>query len=381
MGPKTSVSAKAGIVPSTICSSQILTPTTDGRILFQPHDTDPQLINAEYELPSRSKYMTGGAVQKANELPVNGSRPVTVDVENVRPRDVVELMWDPSKTLDSLRAVRIAAEEESQKAINWYWNSKRWKARLSRGIQLWALALTALAGIGPIGLQLLKSYRPNLLPQLDSGLIAAICVGTAAALLGLDKAFGFSSGWTRYVLTATSMTKLLHEFRMDWVALVAAAKNPTEPDEQTKLIQRAKDFISNIQNIVLQETKDWATEFQNNMAQMEKDLKSQLETLKTQVEQNAKQKEDTSKPGAIELTVANADKTDGFHFDVILESAAGKVADSVSNAKVWTKLGTSPGQYKLTIEAKVKGSFLGTSSVLDIKPAEIVKPSLELPIS
>jgi hypothetical protein len=168
---------------------------------------------------------------------------------------------------------------------------------------------------------------------------------------------------------------------MDWVALVAAAKNPPDPDEQTKLIQRAKDFISNIQNIVLQETKDWATEFQNNMAQMEKDLKAQLETLKSQVEQNAKQKEDTSKPGAIELTVANADKTDGFHFDVILESAAGKFADSVSNAKVWTRLGTSPGQYKLTIEAKVKGSFLGTSSVLDIKPAEIVKPSLELPIS
>jgi hypothetical protein len=111
------------------------------------------------------------------------------------------------------------------------------------------------------------------------------------------------------------MTKLLHEFRMDWVALVAAAKDLPTTDEQAKLIQRAKDFISNIQNMVLQETKGGATEFQNNMAQMEKDLKSQLGT-----------------------TVASADRTDGFHFDVILESTAGKVADSVSNAKIWLDL-------------------------------------------
>jgi hypothetical protein len=303
-------------------------------------------------------------------------RDVPVDGENVRPREIVEVMWDPSKTMDSLRAVRMAVEEEGQKAINWYWKSKRWKARLSRQIQFWALALTALAGIGPIAIQFARSYNPAFLPKLDSGLIAALFVGTAAALLGLDKAFGFSSGWTRYVLTATSLTKLLHEFRMDWVVLVAAAKNPPGPDEQARLIQRAKDFISNIQNMVLQETKDWATEFQNNMAQMEKDLKSQLDTLKVQVEQNVR----SSTLGAIELTVANADKTDGFHFDVILESAGGKIADSVSNAKVWARIGTSPGLYKVTVEGKVKGSPLAASSILDIKPAETMRSSLELPI-
>jgi hypothetical protein len=314
-------------------------------------------------------------VPKPNDQP-NRPGTVSVDEENVRPREIAVVMWDPSKTLESLRQIRMAVEEEGQKVINWYWNSKRWKARLSRGIQLWALVLTALAGIGPISIQLLKSYQPSPIPSPDSGLIAAICVGTAAALIGLDKAFGFSSGWTRYVLTATSLTKLLHEFRMDWVALVAAAKNPPDPDEQARLIQRAKDFISSIQSLVLQETKDWATEFQNNMAQMEKDLKSQLDTLKAQVEQSAR----SSAPGAIELTVANADKTDDFHFDVTLESAGGKVADSVSNGKVWARIGTSPGQYKVTVAAKVKGSPLATSAIFNIKSAETTKSSLELPI-
>jgi len=304
----------------------------------------------------------------------------TVDEKNVRPRDAADIMWNAAEPLQSLRDLRKAAEEEAQKAIDWYWKSKRWKATLSRAIQLYALVLTALAGIAPIVIQVLRNSGMNIPMRFDSGAIASLCVGTAAALIGLDKAFGFSSGWTRYVLTATSMTKLLHEFRMDWVALVSATNDSPTLEQQAGLIQRAKDFISGVQSMVLQETKDWATEFQNNMAQMEKDLKSQLDTLKAEVEKTTKEKEDASKPGAMELTVTNADKTDGFHFDVVLEGASGKVADSVSNSKVWAKIAAAPGQYKITVDAKCKGNSFGTSSVIEVKPCETAKASLELPI-
>src|SRR5262249_40799967 len=186
-------------------------------------------------------------------------------------------------------------------------------------------------------------------------------VGLAAALLGLDKAFGYSSGWTRYVLTATAMTKLLHEFRMDWLAQSAASAVPPAPEQQSALIQRAKEFVSAIQGMVAQETKDWATEFQSNMAQMEKDLKTQLDALKAQVEKGAKEKEAATKPGAIELTVTNADKTDGFSFDVVLEGQPGKFTDSISNSKVWTRINTAPGQYRIGIHAKSKGNIISTS--------------------
>ncbi len=299
---------------------------------------------------------------------------------NIRPRPAVDIMWDPDNPVQSLRDLRKAAEEEGQKAIDWYWRSKRWKCRLSRWIQLLALILTALAGIAPIVVQLLKSKSIGFPTDFDSGTFSTLSIGLAAALLGLDKAFGFSSGWTRYVLTATTMTKLLHEFRLDWVALVATAQNPPTPEQQTGLIQRAKDFVSTIQGLVLQETKDWATEFQSNMAQMEKDLKSQLDTLKAQVEKTAKAKEDASKPGAIELTVTNADKTDGFRFDVILEGPSGKFTDAVSNAMVWTRINTAPGQYKVTIDAKAKANPIATSTVIDVKPGETAKYSLALPM-
>jgi hypothetical protein len=311
------------------------------------------------------------------------------DQSNIRAHQTVDVMWDNNDPVSSLRAVRKNAEDEGQKAIDWYWRKKSWKSNPSQAIQFSALILTAAAGILPVIVQIVKNLRPSPFPpNFDSGPIATLCVGIAASMIGLDKAFGYSSGWTRYVLTATTMTKVLQEFRFDWVAMVAAAAVPPTLEEQAKLIGRAKDFVSTVQGMVLQETKDWATEFQSNMAQMEKDLKTQLDTLRAQVDKTIKDKEDAvrqseqaAKPGSIELTLTNGDKTDGFRFDVRLESARDKFSDTASNSKVWTRINVPPGQYKLTVDAKAKGSAIATSMVLDVKPGETAKPSLTLPIA
>jgi hypothetical protein len=301
------------------------------------------------------------------------------NIQNIRPEEPVSIGWDSADPAKSLQHIRNAVETEGQKAIDWYWKAKRWKRIPSQWIQFFALALTAAAGLVPIILQLVKNAGAA--KGFDSGPLASLFVGIAAALLGLDKAFGYSSGWTRYVLTATSMTKLLHEFRMDWVALWAAAAVPPTAEQQAAMIQRAKKFISTIQGMVAQETKDWATEFQSNMAQMEKDLKAQLDSLKAQVDKGAADKEAAIKPGGIELTVTNADKTDSFSFDVVLEAQSGKSMDSVSNAKIWTRINTAPGQYRISVNAKSKGSIISTSTIVDVKPGDTAKPSVTLPIA
>jgi hypothetical protein len=310
------------------------------------------------------------------------------DNKNNRPTRNIRLepahiIWDSTDPAKSLQEIRAAVDLEGQKAIDWYWQRKKWKRIPAQFVQFLALFLTAAAGLVPILLQVFKNYRvnPAWLPT-DSGPLAAIFVGFAAALLGLDKAFGFSSGWVRYVLTATSMTKLLQEFRIDWIALSAGCGSAADPlAARCAAIQRAKEFISAMQGMVEQETKDWAAEFQSNMAQMEKDLKVQLDSMKAQVEKAAKDKEVASKPGAIELTVANADKTDGFSFDVVLEGQSGKSTDSVSNAKVWTRINIVPGQYKVTINAKFTGIAASTSTVVVVNPGETEKPSVTLPIA
>jgi hypothetical protein len=297
-------------------------------------------------------------------------------IRNILPEEPDRIDWNAEDPAKSLQRIRNIAEVEGQKAIDWYWREKRWKRIPSQWIQFSALVLTAAAGLVPIVVQIVKNAGGP--ANFDSGPFASLFVGIAAALLGLDKAFGYSSGWTRYVLTATSLTTLLHEFRMDWILLSAASGTPTTT---AAMIQRAKEFVSAVQGMVAQETKDWATEFQSNMAQMEKDLKAQLDSLKAQVEKEAKAKQAAAKPGAIETAVTNADKTDGFTFDVTLEGQLGKSADSVSNANGWVQINVAPGQYKLSVTAKYKGSTVSVSTVIDVKPGEIAKPSVTLPIT
>jgi hypothetical protein len=301
------------------------------------------------------------------------------NIRNIRPEEPDRIAWDSADPAKSLRDIRNVVELEGQKAVDWYWKAKRWKRLPSQWIQFSALVLTAAAGLVPIILQLIKNSGAA--KNFDSGPLASLFVGIAAALLGLDKAFGYSSGWTRYVLVATSMTKLLHEFRMDWVALSAALAAPPTAEQQAAMIQRAKEFVSTIQGMVAQETKDWASEFQSNMAQMEKDLKAQLDSLKAQVNKEVKDREAATKPGAIELTLTNADKTDGFSFDVVLEGQSGKSTDSVSNARVWTRINAAPGQYRVSINARSKGNIASTSTIVDVKPGETAKPTVTLPLA
>ena len=294
--------------------------------------------------------------------------------DDIRAKDAQGFGWDASDPKKSLEAVKAVVEQEGADAIGWYWRAKRWKRLCSRGIQFLALSLTAAAAIFPIVVQIFG------LRNIDSGLWASLLVGVAAALLGLDKAFGFSSGWTRYVLTATSMTKQLHDFRMDWIAMAAAADSNPKPEQQAAMVQRAKDFIAAIQGMVLQETKDWATEFQNNMAQMEKDLKSQLENLKMQMDKADQEKKDADKPGAIELTVTNADKTDGYTFDVDMEGKGGSAKATVQNCKVWPHLEVKPGQYTLYLTAKWNGTAVRTSKIVHVKPGATEEVSVPIPL-
>jgi SMODS and SLOG-associating 2TM effector domain 2 len=291
------------------------------------------------------------------------------------------LNWDQTNTVKSLQDLRTFVEDEAGKTAEWYWREKNKKKIPSQRIQRFALLLTAAAGLTPIIIQVIKNWDVTKFKGFDSGPLASLLVGLAAALLGLDKAFGYSSGWVRYVLTATSMTKLLQEFRLDWVAIYSASSAPPTAEQQASLIQRAKTFVSDVQGLVLQETKDWATEFQSNMAQMEKDVKAQLDALKAQVDKIAKEREAGAVPGAIELTVANADKTDGFQYDVTLEGKGGKVSGVAASSKVWTQINTSPGQYKVTISAKAKGVPVSSSTVFAVQPGETVKVPLSLDIA
>ena len=211
--------------------------------------------------------------------------------KDIRPQPPDYFKWDPSQPANSMDDFRKFVELEAQKTIDWYWSAKKLKKLPSEGVQFFSLVLTAAAGLVPIVIQILRQVAPGIFPSItDSGPFASLLVGLAAGLLGLDKAFGYTSGWVRYTLTASTMTALLHDFRVDWIALSATSASPPTTDQQAALIKRAKDFVTAIQASLLQETKEWATEFQGNTGQLEMDVKSQLDALKAQMDKASQDK-------------------------------------------------------------------------------------------
>jgi hypothetical protein len=281
------------------------------------------------------------------------------------------LTWNCADIPASLQEVLKYVEQEAKKAIDWYWRNKRGKSFLSRWVQFCAVVLTSAAAIVPIIGQLLGKE------VLKNGLWASLLVGLAAALLALDKAFGFSSGWARYILAATNIRKSLEEFRMDWASLAAkACPNPT-PEQVQALIQRAKEFRIAVEMIVLQETRDWVTEFQNNIAQLDKDVTAQFAALKAQTEKAAQ----GSQPGSLQLTVPNADKCDGAKIEITLEDPTGTIAEeAVTGSKTWARLNLAPGQYRVSVKATAGGKPVSASAAVIVKPAEMVQAQISLPI-
>jgi hypothetical protein len=285
--------------------------------------------------------------------------------------------WDPENPSDSLKNIFSYVIGEASKSTNWYWHNKGSKARLSQIIRFMAWILAAVGGLLPVIGSLFGKYFPQL--EFTNSLWASLLLGIAAALIGLDKAFGYSSGWARYVLTATNIRKSLEEFRMDWADLMAKAGTPLKTaDQVTPLIERARQFRSDVEALVLQETKDWVTEFQSSMAQMEKDVAAQLSNLKAQIDKTIQAREATSQPGAIQLTIVNPTKAVAGTLKVTLTDSKNQSVQGAVTGASWAKINLTPGQYQLTVEATINGQPFLDQKVVIVEPGKTATPQTTL---
>lgn len=309
----------------------------------------------------------------------------------------VALAWQKGNLaalLDELRRYVLATAKRSE---DWYWARKKTKAWMARVIQWIAILATGIAGIAPIAARLTlfagvsKWLGTQGISHVDSGLFASLLIGGGAALLTIDRIAGISSGWTRYVLTATAIRAASEEFRLDWYGLVAQAGPEPTPEQGAAMIQRAKVFSMAIEALITKETQDWATEFRQNMNTLEQGLKVQVEQAKidrdkadqeakTKAEQEKAEREKEAQPGSLEASVPNANTTDDFQFRARLEGKSGLVVDEpVKGSETWTQLALPGGSYKLTISGSIKKQTLSSSMVVAIKPGETTKSSLSLP--
>lgn len=149
-------------------------------------------------------------------------------------------------------------------------NRKTREARYSRFLRGAAIILTALGGLMPV---LQGLFGTGTFAAF--GQIGYIFLALAAACVGFDKFFGFSSGWVRFMTTEMAIQQDLAEFQMDWMLLMAemGEKQPSS-DMIQKVLLRLKEFRLQIIRRISQEMQMWAGEFNSNLLQLEKSVQA-----------------------------------------------------------------------------------------------------------
>ena len=130
-------------------------------------------------------------------------------------------------------------------------------------------------------LSILQETQANLIPILSlapgipdpfkiPAVYASVALLVAAALVGLDRFFGFSSGWMRYMLTQQQIGESLRAFVIDW-----EADRLSWPDGQpdsaaiARMLARTRTFSQDLDHLVREETRAWMTEFSDALRQID----------------------------------------------------------------------------------------------------------------
>jgi len=274
---------------------------------------------------------------------------------------------DPARALDSIRQyaeMKVAAE------WSWYQSKKKWNSDRSQWLRWLALLLSILGGLVPL-LIALFSGRPDwwwftrAFGSIRFAQLGYVLLAMAAGFVLMDRYFGYSTAWMRYIVAMQTIEKAREAFRLDWTLLarrlpLAAAGTPEQTDLIERMIQRARAFIVDVKEASERETQTWIVEFQSSLAQLEKELKSQSESTRA---------------GGIDVEVTDGGKSD-TPVEVLLD---GMLADRFTGTA--GSIGfVAPGVHRVTVKAQKGGRDYLASALASVGGGEIRKLQFTLNI-
>lgn len=283
--------------------------------------------------------------------------------------------WDGQNPAKSLKDLRDYAEKQASTEIGWYAKNIRMTRRISRALRFWALVFTAIGGLVPIlsSMKLFDLFREK--PPwkaIDFGQVGYLMLAIAGGVFVLDRFFGFSAAWMRWVTTMMALEKLRETFRVEWIALTHRLHFQdnratgdqlavtSDADITGQMISACKTFILQMKEQTEKETEAWVSEFKSALTQFEKDLRAQMEA---------------ARPGGIDVRVEDGDRSDGgveLALDqMVVERVTGK-SGSIGFVVA--------GLHKITISGKAKGKTYTSSQMVTVNPGGVVQAKLSLGI-
>jgi hypothetical protein len=187
----------------------------------------------------------------------------------VRPRNVTfaAIAWPGSGSAkQDLDKIFDQLLDYGEHVSQWYLGEKRLKSAISKCMRLIAIFLA----IGGIFVPLLALVRPGFIATEWGYLMFA----GAAGCVGIDKFFGFSSAWRRYVTAAIQIQALMGQ-----LSIARVEAGATELANIGKLADTWKEYLQSVDQIVSIETDAWCDEFRSEMNNFRLNLGSATGTL------------------------------------------------------------------------------------------------------
>lgn len=187
---------------------------------------------------------------------------------NLRVPGFPELSWQTDEDRrSSLEALFGYAETHAESAYAWYIRHK-WSKRFgSQVIRCTVLLLAGLGGLAPFVVTTFFEDRPELVN------LGYLLLGAAAILVAIDKFYGFSNGWMRYIRASQELKRALAEFRFRWAEHEASwGSSAPDPEQTGEALAAIEEFVLEVEDQVIEETRQWIAEFKRNLAAMDRSV-------------------------------------------------------------------------------------------------------------
>lgn len=192
--------------------------------------------------------------------------------QDIRPAELGSLDWSPNHARQSLDVIYQHVVGVASEAISWYRDSRGPKRRWAQRLRVGAITMVAASGILPV---LSQIFGPRSSVTIQPAW-ASVALAIAVSLVALDRFFGFSSAWARYMATGQAISAALNQFRINWqqsmCQLPAEALTRENIDH---LLDLAKTMLRKTDDLVEAETSQWVKEFRETLAEMERSVQTQ----------------------------------------------------------------------------------------------------------
>lgn len=191
--------------------------------------------------------------------------------QDLDPSPFPELSWQPSCLAKSLDELFHYVTGESERAIAWYLRKRKpmqWGGQLLR---LGAIVAAGVAGVTPLLAEIFESQGS---PGVDP-LWAAVALTAAGTLILLDRFWGFTSAWVRYMVASQELTAALDAFRIEWARhQLRWGGGEPEVEQADAMIGECREFLMRVRSVVGSETRIWARDFQRVLEQVDGAIES-----------------------------------------------------------------------------------------------------------